>query len=146
MTPHTADGSGGNHTISESEIIDGAFLAALGLRLTEISGTRVRGEIELGPDHHTPWGVVHGGVYTTAVESVASVGASAAVLDRGQVAVGVANNTDFLRPLTGGTVEVVAIADPTGTHPATVAGHHHQRRHRQDGGAWAAPACECFGR
>mgnify|MGYP003694414863 CR=1 FL=1 len=56
MTPHTADGSGGNHTISESEIIDGAFLAALGLRLTEISGTRVRGEIELGPDHHTPWG------------------------------------------------------------------------------------------
>ena len=108
MTPHTADGSGGNHTISESEIIDGAFLAALGLRLTEISGTRVRGEIELGPDHHTPWGVVHGGVYTTAVESVASVGASAAVLDRGQVAVGVANNTDFLRPLTGGTVEVLA--------------------------------------
>ena len=108
MTSHTANGSGGSHTISESEIVDGAFLAALGMRLTEISGTRVRGEIELGPDHHTPWGVVHGGVYTTAVESVASVGASAAVLDRGQVAVGVANNTDFLRPLTGGTVEVLA--------------------------------------
>lgn len=93
---------------SHVEVSEGAFLAALGLRLTEISPTRVRGEIELGPDHHTPWGVVHGGVYTTAVETAASVGASAAVAERGEVAVGVANNTDFMRPLTAGTVEVVA--------------------------------------
>jgi 1,4-dihydroxy-2-naphthoyl-CoA hydrolase len=86
----------------------GAFLTALGMRLTEIGPTRVSGEIEVGPDHYTPWGVVHGGVYTTAVETAASVGASAAVFDRGQVAVGVANNTDFLRPITEGTVEVLA--------------------------------------
>ena len=32
MTPHTAEGSGGNHTISESDIIDGAFIAALVVR------------------------------------------------------------------------------------------------------------------
>ncbi|MEU1481203.1 PaaI family thioesterase [Streptomyces sp. NPDC005760] len=87
-----------------------AFVEAVGLTFTEVTGTRVRGEIQLGPEHHTPWGVVHGGVYTSAVESAATVGASAAVADRDQVAVGVANSTDFLRPITAGTVEVLAEA------------------------------------
>ncbi len=64
--------------------------------------------MELGPDQHTPWGVLHGGAYTTAIESAASLGASTAVLDRGQFAVGVNNNTDFLRPLVAGKVLVVA--------------------------------------
>jgi len=84
------------------------FLRVAGLRFDEISGTRVRGSIELGEDHHTPWGVVHGGVYTTAVESAASVGGSAAVEDRGQFAVGVNNSTDFLRPMKEGRVDVIA--------------------------------------
>ncbi|QYJ14988.1 Putative esterase [Rubrobacter xylanophilus DSM 9941] len=84
------------------------FLEAAGLELEEVSGRRVRGHIELGERHHTPWGVVHGGVYTTAVESAASVGASAAVEEDGMFAVGVHNATDFLRPMREGRVEVVA--------------------------------------
>ncbi len=85
-----------------------AFLAALGMKFESIGPERVVAWIELGPDQHTPWGVVHGGAYTTAIESVASVGASAAVLDRGQFAVGVNNTTDFLRPHVSGRVNVVA--------------------------------------
>jgi 1,4-dihydroxy-2-naphthoyl-CoA hydrolase len=84
------------------------FAAASGFQPTEISGTRVTGVVELGPDQHTPWGVVHGGVYCTVIESAASVGASAAVSDRGFFAVGVNNNTDFLRPMTAGRLDVVA--------------------------------------
>lgn len=92
--------------------LDGAsaFLAAAGLEMTEASGTRVAGYLELGPQHHTPWGVVHGGVYTTAVESAASVGASVAVAERGQFAVGLHNATDFLRASSGGRAELVATA------------------------------------
>lgn len=86
------------------------FLAAAGLEMTEVSGTRVVGHLELGPQHHTPWGVVHGGVYTTAVESAASVGATAAVADKGQFAVGLHNATDFLRASTGGRADLVATA------------------------------------
>jgi len=86
------------------------FLAAAGLELTEVSGTRVVGHLELGPEHHTPWGVVHGGVYTTAVESAASVGATVAVADKGQFAVGLHNATDFLRASTGGRADLVATA------------------------------------
>ncbi len=85
-----------------------AFVAATGFDVGEASGTRVTGTIDLGPDHHTPWGVVHGGVYCAVVESAASIGASIAVADRGQFAVGVSNSTDFLRPVTTGRLEVVA--------------------------------------
>jgi 1,4-dihydroxy-2-naphthoyl-CoA hydrolase len=88
----------------------GAFLRAAGLVFDEISGTRVTGHLDLGPDHHTPWGIVHGGVYATAIESAASVGASIAVRDQGQVAVGLTNTTHFLRSVTQGRVKVEAIA------------------------------------
>jgi uncharacterized protein (TIGR00369 family) len=84
------------------------FLAASGFTPDEMTGTRVTGTLELGPDQHTPWGVVHGGVYCTAIESAASIGASVAVADRGQFAVGVNNSTDFLRPVTSGRLDVLA--------------------------------------
>ena len=86
----------------------GAFARASGFDPVEVSGTRVVGTVDLGPEQHTPWGVVHGGVYCTVVESAASIGASAAVADRGQFAVGVNNSTDFLRPAVAGRLDVVA--------------------------------------
>src|SRR5215203_6981127 len=90
------------------EVSMSEFMRIAGLRLEDVSGSRVRGSIEFGEHHHTPWGVVHGGVYTAAVESAASIGASAAVEERGQFAVGVSNSTDFLRPVEEGRVDVVA--------------------------------------
>ncbi|MGY2002088.1 PaaI family thioesterase [Blastococcus sp. SYSU DS1024] len=86
----------------------GAFVSAMRFDVGEASGTRVTGHVDLGPDQHTPWGVVHGGLYCSVVESAASIGASLAVRDRGQFAVGVNNNTDFLRSMTSGRVDVVA--------------------------------------
>lgn len=85
-----------------------AFVQASGLQFDVMTGTRVTAHIELDASHHTPWGVVHGGVYTTAVESAASLGASLAVADDDRFAVGVNNTTDFLRPVVTGRVEVVA--------------------------------------
>jgi uncharacterized protein (TIGR00369 family) len=84
------------------------FLRISGLQVEEVGGDGVRGWIDLDERHHTPWGMVHGGVYATAVESAASLGASAAVEERGQFAVGLNNNTDFLRPMSEGRAEVVA--------------------------------------
>jgi 1,4-dihydroxy-2-naphthoyl-CoA hydrolase len=85
-----------------------AFVSAMGLTTTEVTGTRVAGTAELGPEHHTPWGVVHGGVYCAIVETAASVGASTAVREQGQFSVGVNNSTDFIRSMTAGRVDVVA--------------------------------------
>ncbi len=88
-----------------------AFVAATGFVVDEVSPTELRGHVELGTEHHTPWGVVHGGLYATIVESAASIAASQAVADAGQFAVGVHNATDFLRPATEGraTVHVTAL-------------------------------------
>jgi 1,4-dihydroxy-2-naphthoyl-CoA hydrolase len=86
------------------------FVRAAGLVLDEVTGSRVTGHVQLGPQHHTPWGIVHGGVYSTTIESAASIGASTAVRERGQVAVGLTNTTHFLRSLTAGRVLVDAVA------------------------------------
>jgi 1,4-dihydroxy-2-naphthoyl-CoA hydrolase len=85
-----------------------AFVATMKFEVTEATGTRVTGHVDLGPDQHTPWGVVHGGLYCSVVESAASIGASTAVLEHGKFAVGVNNNTDFLRAMTEGRIDVVA--------------------------------------
>jgi 1,4-dihydroxy-2-naphthoyl-CoA hydrolase len=85
-----------------------AFLRAAGLQVEEATGTQVTATIAAGPDQHTPWGVVHGGVYTTAVESACSIGASLAVIDNGEYAVGLANHSDFLRPHVEGELRVTA--------------------------------------
>jgi 1,4-dihydroxy-2-naphthoyl-CoA hydrolase len=88
----------------------GAAVQAIGLEVDELTPSRVVGHMQLGPAHHTPWGIVHGGVYATAVETAASLGASAAVADQGMVAVGLTNTTHFLRPLTSALVTVTAVA------------------------------------
>ena len=73
-----------------------------------MSPDRVERFIKAGPDHHTPWGVVHGGLYATAIESGATLGASAAVEPRGQFAVGVNNQADFLPPNAAGRLNAAA--------------------------------------
>jgi 1,4-dihydroxy-2-naphthoyl-CoA hydrolase len=85
-----------------------AFIRAAGLELDEVGPTRVTGWIDVGPDHHQPWGLVHGGVYSSAIESAASIGASLAAQAQGLAAVGVNNNTNFLRSMASGRVTVEA--------------------------------------
>src|SRR5207237_2196817 len=87
-----------------------AFMQAAGLVLDKVETSHVTCWIDLGSEHHQPWGLVHGGVYTTAIESAASVGASTAAQEHGLVAVGVNNNTNFLRSMTEGRVTVDARA------------------------------------
>jgi 1,4-dihydroxy-2-naphthoyl-CoA hydrolase len=48
---------------------------------------------------------VHGGVYASIAESIASIANAMAVLEDGCVAVGMANHTNFLRPITHGTID-----------------------------------------
>ena len=85
------------------------FMRATGLHLSEIGADRVTGFIDLGPDQHQPFGIVHGGVYAAAVEEAASFGASVSVRASGQQAVGVSNTTNFIRPMSAGRVTVEAL-------------------------------------
>jgi 1,4-dihydroxy-2-naphthoyl-CoA hydrolase len=82
----------------------------LEIQFDEVEPTRVSGSVAADERHHQPWGVVHGGLYTSAIETFASIGASEAVKDRGQHAVGVTNITDFVRPHKNGRLQVEANA------------------------------------
>jgi 1,4-dihydroxy-2-naphthoyl-CoA hydrolase len=51
-----------------------------------------------------PFGLVHGGVYASMAEAMASIATSFSVLTDGMVAMGLSNSTSFLRPVTSGSV------------------------------------------
>ena len=85
-----------------------AFVQGAGLVIDGIAPIEVTGHIDAGPEHHTPWGMVHGGVYASAVEPACSIGASTAADPSGQFAVGLSNHTDFLRAHRDGRLDVAA--------------------------------------
>lgn len=78
----------------------------MGLRFTELSPDGARAQLEVTPKLLQPMGLVHGGVYCSMVESMASVAAHTWLNANGGGGnvVGVNNNTDFLRSVTSGTV------------------------------------------
>lgn len=68
------------------------------VKFVEITPARAVATLDATETHQQPFGLVHGGVYCTMVESVASVGANAYAIERGLgSAVGVSNSTDMLR-------------------------------------------------
>lgn len=79
----------------------------LGLTVTEGSGDRVVGVVDVDDRHRQPYGIVHGGVYCSMVETVGSVAGALWFGDRGHV-VGVNNNTHFLRAVREGRLTAVA--------------------------------------
>src|SRR5690242_16812332 len=79
-------------------------------RFDELTANRVTGTIAADARHHQPWGIVHGGLYTAAIETFSTMGAYEAVKGRGQQAVGVSNCTDFIRPHGSGRLDVDATA------------------------------------
>lgn len=79
----------------------GGFAERTGFAITAASPDEVVLEWDVRPEHHQPYGIVHGGVYCSAIESAASIAAAVWFGERGQV-VGVNNNTDFLRAVTDG--------------------------------------------
>ena len=89
------------------------YVGLSGIELTEASSEFAAGRIEITENHHQPYGMVHGGVYCTLAETLASTGAAIWAVEQGFAgAVGVANKTDFLRATTGG----VLIGEATPIH------------------------------
>ncbi|MBJ7398919.1 PaaI family thioesterase [Mycolicibacterium sp.] len=78
--------------------------ATLGLVYTAVTPDGLKAQLEVTPHLLQPMGIVHGGVWCSMVESMASVSAYVWLKDNGGGnVVGVNNNTDFLRAITEGT-------------------------------------------
>jgi uncharacterized protein (TIGR00369 family) len=91
------------------ETVETGLNEALGFTLDEAGPDRVVMSWTVDSQHLQPYGIVHGGVYCSAVEATASIGAALWFGERGKV-VGAANHTNFLRAAREG--RLVATATP----------------------------------
>jgi uncharacterized protein (TIGR00369 family) len=84
------------------------FDALIGLEILEHGEELVLARLPVHDGLKQPFGLVHGGVLAAIAETLASVGTAAAVLPEGNAAMGLSNQTSFLRPIAAGTVHARA--------------------------------------
>ncbi len=84
------------------------FNEAIGLVFTRATPEEFAAELTVDGRHLQPYGLVHGGVYASMVETVCSVGAAINVYFDGKSAVGLDNSTSFLRAVREGTLRCSA--------------------------------------
>ena len=81
---------------------------ALGLELLELDEDRAYGRFSVTDTVKQHLGVVHGGVYASLAESLASHATHLGVSKDGNAALGLSNVTNFLRPVSSGEVHGAA--------------------------------------
>lgn len=82
----------------------GGFNTLIGLVFDKVSVDEVIAHVPVTPQLTQPYGLVHGGVYASIVETLASSGAALSSMARGQTTVGLENTTSFLRAIRSGTL------------------------------------------
>jgi 1,4-dihydroxy-2-naphthoyl-CoA hydrolase len=94
--------------------LDVGFDRLYGLEVTEVAEDRMSGTVSVRDELKQPAGLVHGGVYAAIAESLATTGTAVAVFADGKIAMGLSNQTSFLRPITEGTINAQARAKHRG--------------------------------
>ncbi len=79
-----------------------------GLELLACSDTEVRAQVTVRDELKQPAGLIHGGVYASMAEAMASLATALGVAEQGDTAMGLSNATSFLRPITAGVVHAHA--------------------------------------
>lgn len=92
--------------IPPGEGLDGA----LGIVIESIEDGRATGSMPVENRIRQPYGVVHGGAHAALAETLASAGTYQGVYQNGEIALGMANQTQFMRSATAGTVHGEAVA------------------------------------
>jgi uncharacterized protein (TIGR00369 family) len=86
----------------------GGFDALYGLELLEVHDDLVLARVAVRDALRQPFGLIHGGVLASIAETLASLGTAVVVMPEGSAAMGLSNNTSFLRPITEGTIHARA--------------------------------------
>lgn len=85
----------------------GGVAELLGIEIEDMGPKRVTATMPVTPDHHQPFGVLHGGVSVVLAESAASVGGHLAA-PSGHTAVGIEVNANHVRPVREGQLTATA--------------------------------------
>jgi uncharacterized protein (TIGR00369 family) len=86
------------------------YAELLGTEWLDDDPDRARARIAIRDDLRQPFGLMHGGVMSSLVESVCSRSTALAVFDEGMAAMGQSIGVSFIRPITAGHAEVRATA------------------------------------
>ena len=84
------------------------WVKEMGLRFVEATAERVVATIDITERHHQGYGIVHGGVYSGIVETLASVGAHLFAAENGRAVAGLENHTSFMRAIREGHLTATA--------------------------------------
>jgi uncharacterized protein (TIGR00369 family) len=90
------------------EVEPSPFDRHYGLELDEATDELVRAHVPVREHLLQPIGLVHGGVYASIAEALASVGTNVAVVPEGDRGLGMSNSSTFLRPIQDGTIHAAA--------------------------------------
>lgn len=90
------------------------FDGLYGLEVTELTADCATARVAVRDELKQPFGLVHGGVFAAIAESLASIATALAVQGEGRQAMGLSNQTSFLRPILGGTIHARAIRKHAG--------------------------------
>jgi uncharacterized protein (TIGR00369 family) len=85
-----------------------------GLEILDLGPDHARAQVQVRDELKQPFGLVHGGVFAAIAESLASIATAMAVRGEHRIAMGLSNQTSFLRPITEGTIHAVALAKHRG--------------------------------
>jgi 1,4-dihydroxy-2-naphthoyl-CoA hydrolase len=101
--------SGGAMAQESDRLVEGSpFDRHYGLQIDEASEDLVRGRVPVREQVLQPVGLVHGGVYASIAEALASYGTNLGVNADGNIGLGMSNHSTFLRPIRRGTVHASA--------------------------------------
>ena len=79
-----------------------------GLEVLDIGEEEARAQVKVRDELRQPAGLVHGGVFASIAETLASMATWLAVHEDGKTAQGLSNQTSFLRPIVDGTIHATA--------------------------------------
>jgi 1,4-dihydroxy-2-naphthoyl-CoA hydrolase len=88
--------------------VERSFEGFLDLEWLELTPSSAHVRFRTRDDLKQPLGLLHGGIYASVAETVASVATVNEVWPEGFTAAGLSNSASFLRPVTTGAVDVVA--------------------------------------
>lgn len=95
---------------SLDQLTRSGFARHIGIHVTDIGPDYLRAALEVTPQVHQPFGVLHGGVSAALAETVGSIAANLCVDPERFVCLGQELNANHLRPVSSG--QVIATARP----------------------------------
>lgn len=90
------------------------FDANLGTEWLSTDPAGAHARLTMEDRHRQPMGIMHGGVIASVIESLCSMATGVGVYSDNRIAMGQSISINFLRPVTGGTIDVRAVAEHSG--------------------------------